>query len=107
MPTYLAGWLMYSQLVCTSKPWVREASMVPLYALLAFGGELEVLHDAGLLLLDGWARFRAPARVGLLIRELRSAVASLLDAKVADPELDLVSAPAVAALHALLATDGF
>jgi hypothetical protein len=39
--------------------------MVPVYALLAFGGQLEVLHDQGLLLLDGWAKFKAPARVSL------------------------------------------
>lgn len=54
---------MFTQLVETSRPFVREASMVPVYGLLAFGGQLEVLHDQGLLLLDGWAKFKAPARV--------------------------------------------
>lgn len=64
-----AGWLVFTQLVETSRPFVREASMVPVYALLAFGGQLEVLHDQGLLLLDGWAKFKAPARVGESGRE--------------------------------------
>lgn len=64
LPSILhAGWLVFTQLVETSRPFVREASMVPVYALLAFGGQLEVLHDQGLLLLDGWAKFKAPARV--------------------------------------------
>lgn len=81
--------------------------MVPLYALLAFGGELEVLHDQGLLLLDGWAKFKAPARVGVLIKHLRSAVAQLLAAKIMDPLLDLTQQKVVGALHQLLATDGF
>lgn len=61
--TLLSGWLVFTQLVETSRPFVREASMVPVYGLLAFGGQLEVLHDQGLLLLDGWAKFKAPARV--------------------------------------------
>ena len=55
---------MFTQLVETSRPFVREASMFHVYALIAFGGNLEVLHDQGLLLLDGWAKFKAPARVG-------------------------------------------
>lgn len=103
----LLGWLVYTQLVETSRPFVREASMVPLYALLAFGGQLEVLHDQGLLLLDGWAKFKAPARVGVLIKHLRAAVAALLAAKVTDHSLDLAGQHVVEALHALLATDGF
>eukprot|EP00879_Flechtneria_rotunda_P019881 GHRR01020897.1.p1 GENE.GHRR01020897.1~~GHRR01020897.1.p1 ORF type:complete len:959 (+),score=404.55 GHRR01020897.1:326-3202(+) len=105
--SYPSGWLVFTQLVKTSRSFVREASMVPLYALLAFGGELEVLHDQGLLLLDGWARFKAPARVGVLIKHLRTAVAALLAAKVADPSLELAGQRVVETLHALLATDGF
>ncbi|KAF8055672.1 DHX57 [Scenedesmus sp. PABB004] len=105
--SYSSGWLVYSQLVETSRAFAREVSMVPVWSLLAFGGELEVLHDQGLLLLDGWAKFKAPARVGVLIKHLRAAVASLLAAKVADPSLDLAGQRVVEALHALLATDGF
>jgi hypothetical protein len=33
------GWLIYSELVQTAKAYVREASMVPIYPLLLFGGE--------------------------------------------------------------------
>jgi hypothetical protein len=29
--------------------FVRESSMVPIYSVLLFGGELTVLHDRGLL----------------------------------------------------------
>jgi hypothetical protein len=67
-PFLVAGWLVFTQLVETSRPFVREASMVPVYALLAFGGQLEVLHDQGVLLLDGWAKFKAPARVSCWAR---------------------------------------
>eukprot|EP00775_Hariotina_reticulata_P004412 gene4412-4665_t len=105
--SYSSGWCVYTQLVETNRPFAREVSMVPIYALLAFGGELEVLHDQGLLLLDGWARFKAPARVGVLIKHLRHAVSGLLAAKINDPGLPLTGQKAVEAMHALLATDGF
>ena len=32
--------------------------------------------------MDGWAEFRAPARIGVLVRELRAGVATLLGRKV-------------------------
>lgn len=34
------------------------------------------------LQVDGWAEFRAPARIGVLVRELRAGVAMLLGRKV-------------------------
>ena len=35
-----SGWLVYTDMVDTAKLYVRESSMVPVYALLLFGGEL-------------------------------------------------------------------
>ena len=34
-----SGWLVYTELVATAKLYVRESSMVPVYALLLFGGK--------------------------------------------------------------------
>lgn len=56
---------------------------------------------------DGWAEFRAPARVGVLVRELRQGIATLLQQKIENPSSDLAHAPIVDAMHQLLATDGF
>ena len=36
-----SGWLAYSEIVETSKVFVRESSMVPVYAVLLFGGGCE------------------------------------------------------------------
>ena len=33
-----SGWLVYTEMVATAKLYVRESSMVPVYALLLFGG---------------------------------------------------------------------
>lgn len=39
-----SGWAVYSEVVETSKVFVRESSMVPIYAILLFGGA----HSPGL-----------------------------------------------------------
>lgn len=37
-----SGWLVYTEMVATAKLYVRESSMVPIYALLLFGGNFFV-----------------------------------------------------------------
>ena len=103
-----SGWLVASGIVhVAGKASTRVVSAAPAYGVLLFGGRLDVRHGDGELVMDGWARFKAPARTGVLIRELRGAVDGLLSAKLADPGVSLVGAPAVSAMHRLLETDGF
>ena len=102
-----SGWLAYSDIVETSKVFVRESSMVPVYSILLFGGDLTVHHDQGLIKVDDWAQFKAPGRIAVLVKELRSEVASLLARKIQDPKLDLTGSKVIEALHHLLSTDGF
>ncbi|KAL3157309.1 hypothetical protein ABBQ38_001539 [Trebouxia sp. C0009 RCD-2024] len=102
-----SGWLVYTDMVSTSKLFVRESSMVPVYALLLFGGNISVQHEQGTLKLDGWATFKAPARIAVLIRELRQQVDRLLLAKVAEPSLAIFDNPITAVMQDLLAKDGF
>ena len=64
-------------------------------------------HEQGLVRVDGWATFRAPARIAVLVRELRAEVAALLGRKVTDPGLDIGASRVVEAMHHLLSTDGF
>eukprot|EP00850_Spirogloea_muscicola_P006660 SM000032S12044 [mRNA] locus=s32:111779:119402:- [translate_table: standard] len=101
-------WIVYSEKVKTSKVYIRETSMVPAYGLLLFGGgDIGVRHERKLISLDGWMEFEAPARIAVLIRELRGRVASLLADKIGNPALDISSSPVIASLVRLLATDGF
>lgn len=60
-------WLIYTDLTETSKVFCREASMVPLYSLLLFSGEISFDHAKSLLTLDGWATLKAPAQVAVLV----------------------------------------
>lgn len=81
--------------------------MVPVYGMLVFGGKLAIQHEQGTMTLDGWAKFTAPPKVGVLIKELRSGVSSLLSQKINNPDLDLSTSAAVHAVMKLLQTDGF
>ena len=70
-------------------------------------GQISVQHEEGTLKLDGWATFKAPARIAVLIRELRLQVDRLLLAKVEDPSLNIFDSPITSVMQDLLAKDGF
>jgi ATP-dependent RNA helicase DHX57 len=80
--------------------------MVPCYALLIFGGKIDVQHEQGLLLVDEWAKFKAPAKIVILVREMRQLVNKLLSTKVENPRLDISSSELVDVLLKVLTTDG-
>ncbi|GMH41213.1 hypothetical protein BSKO_09123 [Bryopsis sp. KO-2023] len=107
VPQFESGWMVYSDMVETAKVYVRQCSMVPVYGMLVFGGELSVRHAEGILSLDKWANFNAPPKVGVLIKELRAGMGALLNKKIDDPELDLSKSGVVRAVMKLLETDGF
>ena len=66
----------------TTRTFLRDCSVASPMALLLFGGALQVLHEAGAVLVDGWLRIRAPAPTAVLVKQLRAALDSLLAAKV-------------------------
>jgi len=103
---YDSPWLLYTELVQTSRLFVRESTMVNPYALLLFGGRIDVVHDRGLLTIDGWISFHAVARIGVLIRAIRQHLDRLLRAKIQDPDVDIARSELVTAISHLLKTEG-
>ncbi|KAE9074349.1 DExH-box ATP-dependent RNA helicase [Phytophthora fragariae] len=103
---YDSPWLLYTELVQTSKIFVRESTMVNPYALLLFGGQLEVIHEMNLLTLDGFISFNAVARIGVLIKTIRQHLDRLLMEKIADPFLDIAQSGLVTAISHLLKSEG-
>lgn len=103
---YDSPWLLYTELVQTSKVFVRESTMVNPYALLLFGGKLEVVHEKNLLKLDAWIHFGAVARIGVLIKAIRKHLDQLLIDKIADPALDIAQSELVSAISHLLKSEG-
>jgi len=103
---YESRWIVYSERVETAKVFIRDNTMVGAYALLLFGGDIGVDHEKGLVRVDDWATFQAPARIGVLIKELRARVDELLVERINHPSADLTSTPVVRALLELLASEG-
>lgn len=100
------GWLVFTEMVETSKVFVRQCSMAPVYSLLLFGGLLQVNHERGEITVDEWVKLRAPAKVGVLVRELRKLLDELLRSKLEDPGKDVSAHPVVRGMLELLRTDG-
>ena len=70
----------------TSKLFVHDVTVIPPYSLLLFGGDISIQHLEGTIEVDDWFKFTAPARVGVLIQQLRKYMDSLLEKKFANPD---------------------
>jgi len=103
---YACPWLVYHQLVRTSKAFLRDATECSSYALLLFGGPLEVRASEELVVIDGWARLSANARIGALVGGLRRKVDDLLSRKVREPSMDIAGSVEMKIIVSLLKSDG-
>ncbi|KAJ3555162.1 hypothetical protein NM688_g2729 [Phlebia brevispora] len=64
----------YFQKQMTSKVFLRDATEVPIYALLLFGGPVAVNHIGGGLVIgsrDAFVKLKAWPRIGVLVNQLR------------------------------------
>lgn len=99
--------LVFAEKVRTTQVYVRDASPVSPYALMLFGGGLVAERGGGptsrgggnggaepstVLVVDSWIKFRVPKRVEALILDVRSKLSSLLQQKIASPNLELSNA---------------
>ena len=99
-------WLVYHEKVRTTRLYIRESTMVTPYALMLFGGRLDVQHQRGTISVDKWVRFKAVARIGVLVKALRTELDSLLADKVESPDLDISCTRLMEAIESLLQGDG-
>ncbi|XP_049617276.1 putative ATP-dependent RNA helicase DHX57 [Syngnathus scovelli] len=95
---YDSPYLVYLEKVKTSRVFIRDCSMVSVYALVLFGGgEINVDMRKGQFVIsldDGWIRFAADShQVAELIKELRLELDRLLEDKIQNPSMDLCSCP--------------
>ncbi|KAJ7109956.1 P-loop containing nucleoside triphosphate hydrolase protein [Mycena epipterygia] len=111
----VAAWkspfLVYFHKHMTSKVFLRDATEIPLYALLLFGGPVSVNHVAGGLTIgakDSWIRLRAWPRIGVLVNQLRRLLDAQLQRCVEDGAMLNTGGenPVVRAMLALLTHDG-
>ena len=104
---FASPWMVYFQKVKTSRVFIRDSTMVPPYAMALFGGSLEVVYTRNKIVVDGWAYFDAPARVGVLVQELRKELSTLLNRKIENPGIDISESPLIDAITRLLTKAGY
>ncbi|MGK3744609.1 MAG: hypothetical protein ACI90V_011469 [Bacillariaceae sp.] len=80
----------YHELVRTSKTYVRDCTTVSPFALLLFGGRLEVYQTHGICSVDEWLKFRIDAKPATLIKYLRGKMEQLLFQKIVSPQEDII-----------------
>ncbi|KAI9060487.1 P-loop containing nucleoside triphosphate hydrolase protein [Trametes sanguinea] len=105
--------LAYFQKQMTSKVFLRDATEVPIYALLLFGGPVSVNHIGGGLTVgtrDCFVKLKAWPRIGVLVNHLRRLLdAQLLRCIEEGTVLDAGGQgenPVLEAIQALLLNDG-
>ena len=95
--TYETPYMVYHEKVKTSRVFVRELSMVPIYPMVLFGGGdgVKVRLERGRFVLsleDGWIKFVTEShKVAECLKEMRSELDKLLEEKIRDTSLDLSS----------------
>ncbi|XP_060610498.2 putative ATP-dependent RNA helicase DHX57 [Anolis sagrei] len=91
-------YLVYHEMVKTSRVFIRDCSMVSVYPLILFGGgHVNVQLQKGAFVVsldDGWIRFVAAShQIAELVKELRGELDQLLQDKVKNPSMDLCTCP--------------
>ncbi|RKP39045.1 P-loop containing nucleoside triphosphate hydrolase protein, partial [Dimargaris cristalligena] len=81
--------VVYFSKSVTTKIFLRDATVVGIYALLFFGGAIEVDHARKIVRVGPWIQLRAWPRIGVLVNYLRKLMDRLLQAKIQDPQLDI------------------
>ena len=83
------GWLLYQEKVRYGRIYLRDTTLISPFALLLFGGDIDVHHRERLVALDRWMYFQAPVRIGVIFKHLRRLMDSLLKRKLENPLMHL------------------
>jgi len=100
-------YLVFHEKVKTSRVFVREVSMVPMYPLVLFGGtSMEVVMHRGQFVVsleEGWMKFITDThQIAELLKEIRVELDNVLEDKIATPERDLLSGPSNAVIQTIV-----
>jgi len=93
---FKSPYLVFHEKIKTSRVFVREVSMVPMYPMVLFGGTgVEVIMQRGQFVLsleNGWIKFVCESHIiAELLKEMRVEMDHMLEEKIATPNLDLMT----------------
>jgi len=104
--SFSCPWLVFFSLVRTSKPFLRDVTECNSYALLLFGGPIEVQASKDIVVVDRWCQLGAHARIGSLMGGLRKRLDEMLIQKIIDPSYDISNSKEMSIIIRLIMTDG-
>ena len=104
--SFSCPWLVFFSLVRTSKPFLRDVTECNSYALLLFGGPIEVQASKDIVVVDRWCQLGAHARIGSLMGGLRKRLDEMLIQKIVDPSYDIAASNELSVIIRLIMTDG-
>ncbi|KAF8323715.1 P-loop containing nucleoside triphosphate hydrolase protein [Clavulina sp. PMI_390] len=107
--SYKSPFLTYFAMSTTSKTFLRDATEIPVYALLFFSSHLTIDHiRGGIGLRHGWIHLRAWARIGVLVTQLRHLLDAQLNESIEHAQIaDLgENNPVLQTMLALITHDG-
>ncbi|GCC26723.1 ATP-dependent RNA helicase DHX29 [Chiloscyllium punctatum] len=99
------GLLLYKEKVKYGRIYVQETTLTSPFPVLLFGGAIEVMHRERLLSVDGWIHFQAPVRTGIIFKELRSLIESVLLKKLEDPKISIEDDEIIQIIMELIKTE--
>lgn len=86
---FATPFLTYFSKHITTKPFLRDATEVPLYGVLLLGEKVNVELDKGVTVgTDGWVMMRAWPRIGVLVNSLRRLLDEDLESRIERPQVD-------------------
>jgi ATP-dependent RNA helicase DHX57 len=74
--------LTYFEKISTSKVFLRNVTPVNAYAVMMFGGGVEVDTYGRGVVVDGWVRMKGWARIGVLVGRLRKMLDKVLEGRI-------------------------
>ena len=80
--SHSAMYVSFFTRMATSKTFIRDLTPLNVYAILLFGGKIEVDVKGGGMTVDGWVRIRGWARIGVLVGRLRGLVDEVLRERI-------------------------
>ncbi|KAL6297594.1 hypothetical protein ACE6H2_005736 [Prunus campanulata] len=99
--------VVFLEKVETNKVFLRDTTVISPNSILLFGGSINIQHQTGLVIVDGWLKLTAPAQTAVLFKELRLTLHSVLKELIRKPENSTVAYNEVlrSIIHLLLEED--
>ena len=101
-----AAFVSYFTKMATSKTFIRDLTPLNAYALLLFGGSIELDTSGMGLIVGGWFRLRGWARIGVLVSRLRLLLDDAMRRRIDNPSMPLEDVGVFTIVRRLLELNG-